>query len=297
MATTDARDRGTAAGPRLVQAAWIALAYLPAVLAVMWGVPALTAAQREGAVTDRYAAAAEPPDLSRMNVASPRPVDNDCSGGFVYFTFDDGPFVNTRYVLDHLRRLNLKATFYVVGDRAREWPDLIRREVREGHSVQNHTFSHPDLVLAAALDGASGRLLPWQTAEVRTQLVRANRAIVAAGAPRPTQYRPPFGSVNRRVDAVARDVGLRLVMPWSEADEQILDSGDVAPGSTPADITRTVTSGLHPGTIVVMHDGSDEPTLNSLYALQPIVDAMNERRLCSSTQIPGGTSGGALRVR
>ncbi len=113
----------------------------------------------------------------------------------------------------------------------------------------------------------------------------------------PTQYRPPFGSVNQRVDAVAGDVGLRLVMPWSEADDRILDSGDVAPGSTPADITRTVTSGLHPGAIVVMHDGSDEPTLNSLYALQPIVDAMNERHLCSSTRIPGGTSGGALRVR
>ncbi len=181
MSTTDARDRGTAAGPEPVQAAprgsplehdrrrggrrrslasaaGIALAYLPAVLAVIWGVPALTAAQREGAVTDRYDAAADPPDLSRMNIASPRPVDNDCSGGFVYFTFDDGPFVNTPYVLDHLRRLNLKATFYVLGDRAREWPNLIRREVREGHSVQNHTFSHPDLVLAAALAGASRRL-------------------------------------------------------------------------------------------------------------------------------------------
>lgn len=273
----------------------IVLAYLPALVAVLWGLPVLTSPDRAGpGPLSPIGANVEGPDLSRLDVISPRPVDNDCSGGFVHLTFDDGPFVYTPYVLDHLDRLNIEATFYVVGERVETSPEMVRRQVSEGHSVQNHTFSHPNLLLTDSLDRAGPRVLPWGGDQVRTELARTNAAIVDAGGPRPTEYRPPYGSVNRQVDALARRLGLRLVMAWSEVPGRIVYSADVQVGVTSADIERTVTSEMRAGSIIVMHDGSAEPTLNSLYALQGIVDAMNEKNLCSSTRIPIGATGGAL---
>ena len=61
----------------------------------------------------------------------------------VYLTFDDGPIPQaTPFVLDTLARLGIKATFFVVGDNVRKYPDLFRRILAEGHRVGNHTFNH-----------------------------------------------------------------------------------------------------------------------------------------------------------
>jgi len=62
----------------------------------------------------------------------------------VFLTFDDGPDKRfTPTILDHLKRFNAKATFFVVGRRARKHPDIVRRIIDEGHDIGNHTLSHP----------------------------------------------------------------------------------------------------------------------------------------------------------
>ena len=64
----------------------------------------------------------------------------------VALTFDDGPDPRwTPQILDILRRHDARATFFVVGQQAQQFPELVRREVEEGHLLGNHTFSHPDL--------------------------------------------------------------------------------------------------------------------------------------------------------
>jgi peptidoglycan/xylan/chitin deacetylase (PgdA/CDA1 family) len=61
----------------------------------------------------------------------------------VYLTFDDGPIPEaTPYVLDILAKYNIKATFFMVGDNVRKYPELYERVVAEGHRIGNHTHNH-----------------------------------------------------------------------------------------------------------------------------------------------------------
>jgi peptidoglycan/xylan/chitin deacetylase (PgdA/CDA1 family) len=66
------------------------------------------------------------------------------NGPYIAITFDDGPHrVNTPKLLNLLRERNIKATWFIVGEMARENPDLIRRILAEGHEIGNHTMTHP----------------------------------------------------------------------------------------------------------------------------------------------------------
>ena len=102
----------------------------------------------------------------------------------VRLTFDDGPVrANTPRVLNVQSNYRVKATFFVVGRQARRYPRLVKREYREGHSVQNHTYTHPYLTTLGP-------------GEIRRELRATNRAIKAASVPRPYRFRPPYGATN-----------------------------------------------------------------------------------------------------
>ena len=61
----------------------------------------------------------------------------------VYITFDDGPIPeSTPFILETLRKFNVKATFFMVGDNVRKYPKLYEQIVADGHQVGNHTFHH-----------------------------------------------------------------------------------------------------------------------------------------------------------
>ena len=61
----------------------------------------------------------------------------------VYLTFDDGPIPeSTPFILDTLNRYGIKATFFMVGDNVRKYPELYQRIMNEGHQVGNHTHNH-----------------------------------------------------------------------------------------------------------------------------------------------------------
>lgn len=67
----------------------------------------------------------------------------DPSDHCVYLTFDDGPIPEvTPWVLDILDRYGVKATFFMVGDNVRKYPDIFRMVMERGHSIGNHTFNH-----------------------------------------------------------------------------------------------------------------------------------------------------------
>ena len=166
------------------------------------------------------------------------------AAGIVRLTFDDGPIrANTPRVLNVLSNYRVKATFFVIGQRARRYPRLVKREYREGHSVQNHTYTHPDLTT----------LGPVQT---RRELRATNQAIEAAGVPRPYRFRPPHGLTNARVRSVGASLGLIQTL-WS------VDPRDWA--NPPASvICRRVVTNVRPGSIVLLHDGSAANTVEAL---------------------------------
>jgi peptidoglycan/xylan/chitin deacetylase (PgdA/CDA1 family) len=228
------------------------------------------------------------------------PINNDCSGGYVAFTFDDGPDVNTPAVLTALQGLNLTATFFVIGDKLVNNPtndQTLQQEVADGFSVQNHTYDH------ASWTGASTGTAPLTDAQIQDELTQATQAIVNAGAPAPTLYRPPYGDINAYDDLLAQHLGYRIVMSWGTPTGNIVDSQDWT-GISPSQIASNVINGytkngyFYPGikanSIVGMHDGEYDTTLNTIQALQPIVDYMNSQHLCSTNVIRPDATGGIV---
>jgi peptidoglycan/xylan/chitin deacetylase (PgdA/CDA1 family) len=228
------------------------------------------------------------------------PIDNDCSSGYVAFTFDDGPGPNTPAIVRALEELNLKATFFVNGNKLDGSPanqQTMRDELTGGFSVQNHTYDH------ASFTGASTGTQALTEAQVKAELEDAATAIVNAGGSKPTLYRPPYGDVNAYYDLIAQNLGYRVVMPWGAPKGNIVDSRDWT-GITPAEIAANVIHGytkngtVYPGikadSIVSMHDGEDQTTLNTIQALQPIVDYMNSNHLCSTDVIRTDATGGIV---
>ena len=104
-------------------------------------------------------------------------------GPYIALTFDDGPNATlTPKLLDMLAARHLKATFFVVGQNAAEFPEILKRAAREGHEIASHSWSHPNL----------GKM---SDEAVRRELQKTDDAIVAAIGKRPTLMRPPYGSI------------------------------------------------------------------------------------------------------
>lgn len=226
-------------------------------------------------------------------VAVQRPLDNDCSAGYVTFTFDDGPRRNTVKVLDALDGYGIDAVFFWVGHAVKGRESVVARAVAEGHVIGSHSFSHPDLTTGELPDGTEETVSDsWLSAEFE----QTNEILVEAGAPRPTLYRPPYGAVNSQVDEVAQDLGLRLVMPWGlEAKDNIIDARDTE-GRTTQQIIDSTVPFLRDEAIITMHDGQGQATLNSIGAFQAIVDEMNEKSLCATTDVRSDATGRVLTM-
>lgn len=147
----------------------------------------------------------------------------------VALTFDDGPSAATSGLLDDLAEARVKATFFIVGDQARAYPDQLKREVAEGHAIGNHTRTHP---LLASLTPA----------QVHDELADGEDAIAGITGTRPLLVRPPYGSYS----AAVRSFGHPLVL-W-DVDTMDWQHHD------PARVLARAAQYVRPGSIVLMHD-------------------------------------------
>ncbi|NOV02813.1 polysaccharide deacetylase [Paenibacillus planticolens] len=96
----------------------------------------------------------------------------------VYLTFDDGPSKLTGKVLDILKEEGVKATFFALGEQAKEHPDLVKRIVKEGHTLGNHSYNHVYNELYSDFQTFWDQIQSSEDvfadiADVRPQLVRA----------------------------------------------------------------------------------------------------------------------------
>lgn len=106
-------------------------------------------------------------------------------------TFDDGPnYGTTDILLDELKKRDVKATFFVVGQNALNYPELVRREYLSGHQVGSHTFSHKQLT---RLDSH----------ELSEEVNYNNEIIKNITGKYPTLLRPPYGSFNDEVKRIS----------------------------------------------------------------------------------------------
>ena len=219
-------------------------------------------------------------------------LDNNASAGKVVFTFDDGPGIHTLALISELKAEHVPAVFFEIGENVAANPRIVRAEVKAGFLVEVHTWDH------RSLTGASTHTKPLTAAQVRWELVKCIDAIVAAGAPRPTLWRPPYGDVNAQDVAIAASLGLRLVESWS-VNGRITDNGDWE-GISAAHIFHNVTSGwpngviMQSGSIIAGHDGIDLDAPNTIAAMPMIVRYMNMRHLGATDVVPANATGGVL---
>ncbi|QCW52051.1 polysaccharide deacetylase family protein [Nocardioides dongxiaopingii] len=201
---------------------------------------------------------------------STRPLDR-CPSGRVALTFDDGPSpTTTPAIVAVLRRMHVPATFFMVGSRVRQHPDVAREVAEAGFTIGNHTDDHVDLT------GLS------RTA-IRTTLRRTERALRDAGVADVSRYvRPPYGATDAKVAGVLRATG-RVMALWN------VDSRDWE-GLTPREIRSTtidqVTARGRAGIVVLHHDGvaTSEATLA---ALPSEIRRLREAGYCL-TPLPAG---------
>src|SRR4051794_27283644 len=165
-------------------------------------------------------------------------------GPFIALTFDDGPSAAlTPKLLDLLAARHLKATFFVVGQNAADHPDILKRAVREGHEIGNHSWSHPNL----------GKM---SDEAVRRELQKTDDAITAAIGKRPTLLRPPYGSITARQKKwIHEEFGYRIII-W---DVDPLDWK--RPG--PSVVTARILKETRAGSIVLAHD-IHPPTIEAM---------------------------------
>lgn len=129
----------------------------------------------------------------------------------VILTFDDGPEPeHTPRILDVLVKEGVQAVFFFLGEKLQRPGalDIVRRAASEGHLIGNHTFSHPNLTQVSP-------------EEIRSQILRTH-AIISEFEPKHKLFRPPYGSCNKSVRAIAKKLNYETVL-WE------VDSGDWKP--------------------------------------------------------------------
>jgi peptidoglycan-N-acetylglucosamine deacetylase len=162
---------------------------------------------------------------------------NSCNvdGPYIAMTFDDGPSPHlTPRLLDILKERGIKATFFVVGQNAAEYPDILRRMAFEGHEIANHSWSHPALTKL----GAEG---------VRKQIENTSDVIAKVTGKRPVLMRPPYGATSSILNKrLTEEYGLKVIL-WSvdPLDWRYRNSNRVY---------NSIVQNTHPGSIILTHD-------------------------------------------
>ena len=116
----------------------------------------------------------------------------------IALTFDDGPSKATEKLLDALKERNVKATFFVIGEYAKLYPETIKREVEEGHIVGNHTYTHVDIAQLSK-------------EEAMEEIEKTNQLVKEISGHTIEYIRPPFGDGNQEL---MEEMQLMTVM-WS----------------------------------------------------------------------------------
>lgn len=178
----------------------------------------------------------------------------------IILTFDDGPNPeHTPMVLNILRHHDVKATFFVVGKKARLYPDIVKQIQADGHEIGVHSFLHFH----------SWLLLPFAVFSDFTKCCSEVSKIIDQ---KPIWYRPPWGTFNLLTLYAARKNGLKTVL-WS------VTSFDWQANNSAACISATITSKVRPGAIIVMHDdnGKHNKHNKTVEALPTVIDSLHQQ--------------------
>lgn len=170
-------------------------------------------------------------------------------GKGVWLTLDDGPCPETTPgVLDLLDEHGAKATFFLIGDRAEKYPELVREIHRRGHGVGNHSWSHP-----RAYFWCLGPVSTWR------EITKCQSVLKKITGEAPVWFRAPVGHYNFFVHPVLKREGLGL-LSWSSRG---FDGG----GLPLEEVKRRIRGTAEEGGIILAHEGTP-------YVLEVVADVL-----------------------
>jgi peptidoglycan/xylan/chitin deacetylase (PgdA/CDA1 family) len=181
----------------------------------------------------------------------------------VALTFDDGPHPRwTPQVLGQLSKHKVSATFFLVGKKVEQHPEIVHAILAAGHAVGLHSYAHDRLMSLRS------------ERRVREDLERGIAVLERVTGRRPLLFRPPIGHTNPTIAGVVEALGL-IVVGWT------IGGRDGVARARPEDVVARVCGALRDGAIILLHDapehGDREPV--AVRALPAILEAIAVRRL------------------
>jgi peptidoglycan/xylan/chitin deacetylase (PgdA/CDA1 family) len=173
----------------------------------------------------------------------------------VALTFDDGPFPLTPKFYDVLEREHVPGTFFVIGQQVPGKGALLKRALRDGFALGDHTWTHANV-------SGGGAAAASQIARTKSAIQRAT------GGYTPCLFRAPGGAVSGNLINIARGQGMNTIQ-WD------VDPRDWSTPGTDAIYSRII-SQTRPGSIILMHDGGG-PRTQTLTALPRVINTLRKK--------------------
>lgn len=178
----------------------------------------------------------------------------------IALTFDDGPDpVYTDMILDVLKEKDVKATFFLIGKKMKQYPLVTERIFEEGHCLANHTYNHVDL------KGKSFK-------QVYLSILQTEQILDSVCGKTLKIFRPPWGHITAEEKANLKKFGFKIVF-WD------VNSKDFKPNITVTEIINNVMAGVGDKKIVLFHDSDylcKASRKNTALALPHIIDLLKE---------------------
>lgn len=177
---------------------------------------------------------------------------------YLSITFDDGPNrIQTPKVLKILKKYNIKATFFVIGENVEYQKDVLRQVYKEGHEIGNHFYTHDNI----------NKLTKDQ---IRENIVSNNELIYKTIGVKPKLVRPPYGIVNENLKEVCGELNMSIII-WTDNK----DSKDWAL-TKDSEIINNLTKKVKNGDIFLFHDSNKKFT-NTLSAIDVIIPTLQKK--------------------
>ena len=153
----------------------------------------------------------------------------DINKKYVALTFDDGPSIYTKEIIDTLKKHEVSATFFILGNKVKPYQELLNESLSNGNILGNHSYNHKWLI-------------KLNEDELNNQIIKTNEEIKLYTGFTPTLLRPTYGSVNNKVKHLNMDIVLWTVdtMDWKYRNVST--------------IVSRATKKLKDGDIILMHD-------------------------------------------
>lgn len=153
----------------------------------------------------------------------------DINKKYVALTFDDGPSIYTKEIIDTLKKHEVNATFFILGNKVKPYQELLNESLNNGNILGNHSYNHKWLI-------------KLNEDELNNQIIKTNEEIKLYTGFTPTLLRPTYGSVNNKVKHLNMDIVLWTVdtMDWKYRNVST--------------IVSRATKNLKDGDIILMHD-------------------------------------------